>query len=493
MGKVVRINLSFKKWSLAAAAALLAGCAVGPDYKAPEPTMPKQYSEIGSATRPTTGPAATEPEGTLQLKNWWTQFNDPELDRLISRAVRFNPDIISANERIREARGTRGIAESGLFPDIQADGSYTHTRESQNLPLISDFSSGGAALPGLTSDVYEAGFDASWEIDVFGGQRRQVEAANAYYQAAIEDRRDVQVSLCAEVASDYIALRGAQYELELAKQNLQSQQQTLALTRSKAEGGLIPYLNVDQQEAQVQTTAATIPTLETQIRQDIHRVSILCGVEPGTLSKELSLEAPIPVGPPNIPPGIPGDLLRRRPDIRRAERQLAAATANIGVATADLYPKFSITGALGDEAGSFKKLFDYNSRFYDIAPGVTWDIFNAGRVQSNIVVQNARQAEALQTYRKTVLQSMADVDDSLVAYNREQERLQSLRQAVTANQQSVQLSTELFSKGRSDFLTVLDAQRDLFAAQDAMARSQQQVSTDLISLYKALGGGWNSQ
>jgi NodT family efflux transporter outer membrane factor (OMF) lipoprotein len=208
------------------------------------------------------------------------------------------------------------------------------------------------------------------------------------------------------------------------------------------------------------------------------------------LSDELSGVEPIPVGPPSVPPGLPAELLRRRPDVRRAERQLAAATAQIGVATADLFPQFSITGALGVGSQRLKQLFDYSSRMYDIAPGVTWDIFNAGKVTSNIHVQNERQAEALQAYRKAVLQSLGDVDDALVAYNREQVRLQSLREAVAANQKAVDLSTELFEKGSADFLSVLDAQRSLFAAQDSMAQSEQQVSADLVALYKALGGGW---
>jgi NodT family efflux transporter outer membrane factor (OMF) lipoprotein len=253
---------------------------------------------------------------------------------------------------------------------------------------------------------------------------------------------------------------------------------------------LIPYLDVAQQEAIVATTASTIPTLQAQVRETIHHLGILLGQDPGSLSDELTATAPIPIGPASVPPGLPGELLQRRPDVRRAERQLAAATAQIGVATADLYPKFSITGALGVESQSLKQLFDYTSRTYEIVPGVTWDIFNAGKVKSNIDVQNARQAEALQAYRKAVLQSMSDVEDALVAFNREQVRLQSLQEAVNANQRAVDLSMELFQKGSADFLSVLDAQRSLFAAQDSQVQSEQQVSADLIALYKALGGGW---
>jgi NodT family efflux transporter outer membrane factor (OMF) lipoprotein len=466
------------------------GCAVGPDYKQPDMKTPGQYEEIGAATRPTT-------RGTSQRAiqpdyiGWWKTLNDPKLNGLIDRAVQNNPDVLAAEARIREARGNRGIQTSGLFPDVSAQGGYAHTRESQNLPGLSAFTgSNGGAFPGIESDLWQAGFDMSWEVDVFGGTRRAVEAAKYNVQAAEWDRRDVLVSLLAEVAVNYIELRGVQRELDIAQGNLQSQQQTLDLTRRKAEGGLIPYLDVAQQEAQVATTASAIPTLEAQIRQTIHHLGILLGQDPGSLTDELSAVAPIPVGPASVPPGLPGDLLRRRPDVRRAERQLAAATAQVGVATADLYPKFSITGALGVESQTLKQLFDYGSRDYSIVPGVTWDIFNAGKVKSNIDVQTARQAEALQAYRKAVLQSMSDVEDALIAYNREQVRLQSVQAAVDANQRAVDLSMELFQKGSIDFLSVLDAQRSLYTAQDALAQSEQQISADLVALYKALGGGW---
>ncbi len=465
------------------------GCAVGPDYKQPEIKTPGQYKEIGSATQPTTR-GATQVSVQPDYQRWWTTLNDPTLNGLIERAVKNNPDVLAAEARIREARANRGIQASGLFPDVGAQGGYTHSRLSQNLAGLSAFSSSGG-FPGIESDLWQTGFDATWEINVFGGTRRAIESANYSVQAAQWDRRDVLVSLLAEVAVNYVELRGAQLELKIAQDNLQSQQQTLDLTRRKAEGGLIPYLDVAQQEAVVATTASAIPTFQTTIRQTIHHLGILLGQDPGSLSDELAAPALIPIGPASVPPGLPGELLRRRPDVRRAERQLAAATAQIGVATADLYPKFSITGALGVESQSLKQLFDYTSRDYSIVPGVTWDIFNAGKVSSNIDVQTARQAEALQAYRKAVLQSMQDVEDALVAYNREQVRLQSLQEAVDANERAVDLSMELFQKGSADFLSVLDAQRSLFAAQDSKAQSEQQVSADLVALYKALGGGWD--
>jgi NodT family efflux transporter outer membrane factor (OMF) lipoprotein len=482
-----------------AGAVLAGGCTVGPDYKPPKMEkvqVPGQFSELSSATRPTTQPdvAGSRAEAqiaALDYQQWWMTFNDPELNSLIARAVKQNPDLIAAEARVREARAERGVAASAYWPQINADGQFSHNRESSNIPGAQAFGAGsGGTFPGQESDLWQAGLDASWEVDIFGGTRRAVESATADIQASIEDRRDVLITLLSEVAINYIELRGAQYQLNLAESNLQSQQETLNLTQSKAEGGLIPYLDVAQQQAQVATTASTIPTLQAQIRTNIHALGTLLGQGPGSLSGELSSVAPIPLGPAVIPPGLPSDLLRRRPDIRRAERQLASQTAQIGVATADLFPKFNVTGALGTEGTEFKQLFDYSSRFYNIAPGVTWDIFDAGKVRSNIDVQNAKQAEALEAYVKTVLQGMQDVDDSLVNFNREQARLQSLREAVDANQKAVDLSTELFEKGSTDFLSVLDAQRSLFAAQLEMAQSEQLVSSDLVSLYKALGGGW---
>jgi multidrug efflux system outer membrane protein len=480
-------------WSgICAAAGLTAACAVGPNYHPPKTELPPQFSEVESTTRPTTH-SSTQPiaadEQPDDYQRWWTTLNDAELNSLIDRAMRNNLDLVAAEARIREARSQRSVTASGLYPEVDATGSYTRSKLSANAIPGAGGQQGGF-IPGVATTLWQAGFDATWEVDVFGGTRRGIEAGDYAIAAAQEDRRDVLVSLLAEVAVNYIQLRGGQRELAIAEHNLDSQQQTLALTRSKAEGGVIPFLDVAQQEAQVATTAAAIPTLEAQIRQNIHHLGILLGQDPGALSAELTQPKAIPVGPPSVPPGIPSDLIRRRPDVRRAERQLAEATAQIGVATADLFPKFSITGALGTEGTQFKQLFDYSSRFYEIAPGVTWDIFDAGKVRSNIAVQNAREAEALAAYRKAVLQSLQDVDDALVNFNREQQRLTYLREAVDANQRSVDLSTELFEKGSTDFLSVLDAQRSLFAAQDAMAQSEQSVSSDLVALYKALGGGW---
>ena len=473
-----------------AAAVVLVGCAVGPNYKQPEMHPTTQFSEIGSATQPIASTQAVAPATRPDYQRWWETLNDSTLNGLIKRAVQSNPNLLSAEARIRESRANRGFVASGLFPQLSATGSYATQQESQNLPGFSEIANQGFAIAGLKSDLWQAGFDMSWELDIFGQTRRELESANYSLQAAFWDQRDVLVSLLAEVAADYIQLRGEQRELEIANVNLQSQQQTLDLTQRKAEGGLVPYLDVAQQQAQVATTASTIPSFEAAIRLSIHHLGILLGEDPGALSAELSPEAPIPVGPGSVPPSIPADLLRRRPDVRSAERQLAAATANIGVAVGDLFPKVNLTGNFGQASATPKALFDYASQTFSLGPTINWDIFDAGKVISNIKVMKARQVEALQAYRTVVLQSFSDVDDSLVTLNREQVRLEALRQSVQANQRAVDLSMELFQKGSADFLSVLDAQRSLFAAQDQMAVSEEAVSTDLVALYKALGGGW---
>jgi len=484
-------DIVFTRWTLlmvpSLTLAILAGCKVGPDYQPPHTTLPSQFSELSAATRPTTQ-AAVMDQPPIDLNQWWKTFNDPTLNHLVDRAINNNLDLKLATARFYEARAQRGIQIAGLFPTANAQGAYTRTRGSGS--TLQGQQSAEFGFP-LVTDDYNAGFDASWEIDVFGGQRRNVEAATADVYAAGEDRRDVLVSLLAEVALNYIELRGEQHTLEITNNNLVSQRQTLDLLRSQFDAGSIPYLNVAQQEAEVATTEANVPTLEAQIRQNIHHLGTLLGVDPGALSAELTPHDPVPLGPAAIPPGLPGDLLRRRADVRRAERQLAAATARIGVATADLYPKFAINGSVGLESDLLHRWFDWSSRYYSFGPSVQWQILDFGRIRSNINVNEARAQEAYFTYQKAVLQSLEAVDTALVNYNREQVRWQALSQAVASNQKAFSLADELYRKGATSYLQVLDVQRNLFAAQDALTRSEQQVALNLVALYKALGGGWD--
>ena len=355
---------------------------------------------------------------------------------------------------------------------------YSHARISNNgvtsaiggggestAPAGSD---GSAAVPGTLLeefDLYQAGFDATWELDLFGRVRRGVEAANAQVQASVEGRRGVLLSLLGEVARNYVELRGGQRQLALAKDNLGVQQQSLDLVRQRLAQGLTNQLDVARAEAQVATTAAQLPALQLRVSQTVHRLGTLLGRQPPALSAELGEPEPIPPVPDLVPVGLPADLLRRRPDVRQAERQLAAATATVGVATADLFPRVTINGSIGLQSIEPGNLFEYASRYYSIGPSISLPIFDGGRRRAQVRVQQARRDQAFYQYQQTVLDSLREVEDALVGYDKEQERRNSLEAAVAANQQAVRLARELYGQGVTDFLTVLDAQRELFASQ----------------------------
>ena len=363
------------------------------------------------------------------LASWWKSFNDPQLDSLVERAVRTNQDLRIAEARVREARAFYRIASSQLWPTVDAGGSYARENQSKNQPIL-----GSLPMPSgipFENNVYQAGFDASWEIDVFGGNRRAVEAGKAEVAAAEFGRRNVLVTLLGEVARNYVELRGCQRRLEIATNNLKTQEEALALAQDRFKNGLTSDLDVQQAATLLANTRAVIPMLETGIQGYIHRLGVLLGQPPEALLAELSAPAPIPSAPPNVPAGLPSELLRRRPDIQQAERQLAASTARIGVATADLFPKFSLTGVAGYESTSASDWFAGGSKFWSLGPTVQWRIFDAGRIRANIRVQDARQEQALAAYEKTVLMSFEDVENSLVAYAKEQIRRRSLEDAVT--------------------------------------------------------------
>jgi len=385
-----------------------------------------------------------------------------------------------AASRVRQARAARGVVASAFWPSADASGSYTRSGGADRQQSFRDSS----------SDLYRAGLDATWELDIFGGVRRDIEAAEADIQSAIEDRRDVLVTLVAEVGLDYTDLRGIQRQIEIARNNLQAQQRSAELTRQRNAIGFVSRLDVVNAEALVASTASQIPVLEAAERQTIYALSVLLGMEPGALLEELSRQAPIPAAPPVVPIGLPSDLLRRRPDIRRADAQLHAATARIGVATADLFPKFSLTGSIGLQGNKPASLFTWGDRFWSVVPSVSSPLFDAGRIRSNIEVQNALQEQALLAYRSTILLAWQDVENALIAYAKEQEHRTALAAAVAANRQAVDLATQLYRQGQTDFLNVLSAQRSLYASEDALVQSDRTVATNLIALYKALGGGW---
>jgi multidrug efflux system outer membrane protein len=470
------MNTNLWKFCIAGMFALgLVGCTVGPNYKTPQTKVPQSFANSQSTA------------GTEIVAKWWTTLQDPTLDSMIDRAIRSNLDLRFAQARVREARAQRGVVKADLLPSVNASASYQRSRVSENIGTSQGSTGSTFAVGG---DLYQAGFDASWEIDVFGGIRREVEAANADLAAEIENRRNVLVTLLSEVARNYVELRASQRQITIAAANLKAQQETLELTRVRFNAGLVSDLDVARAEALVQTTASQIPTLEISARQSIHLLSVLLGQEPNALVQELAPEKAIPASPREVPVGLPSELLRRRPDIRRAERQIAAATARIGVATADLFPKFSLTGALGLGSSKFSNLGDSGSKFWSIIPGVSLPIFNFGRIRNNIAVQNAREEQAFVTYEQTVLTSLREVEDSLVAFSEDQTRRQTLSGAVDANRRAVDLANQLYKQGLTDFLSVLQAQRDLFASEDALVQSDRSVTSDYVAIYKALGGGW---
>jgi NodT family efflux transporter outer membrane factor (OMF) lipoprotein len=341
-------------------------------------------------------------------------------------------------------------------------------------------------------DLQMAGFDASWEIDVFGGKRRAVEAAKARLSGAEFGQRDVLVSLLGEVARNYVDLRAYQVRLAIARQNIETQEKSLAITQNRFTNGLATDLDVQQALTVLATTRAEVPTLESQVQTTTHSLEVLLGQQPETLQTELVEAAPIPAQPPQVPVGLPSELLLRRPDVSRAERQLAAATANIGVAKSDLFPKFYLTGFAGLESASANDWFTPGSRFWSVGPTVQWRIFDAGRIRANIKVQNARQEQALAAYEQTVLTAFEEVEDNLVLYAKEQVRRRCLQDAVQASQKSLDTANRLYAGGLTDFLRVLDAERSIYQAQDSLAQSDRTISANLIALYKSLGGGWET-
>ena len=455
------------------------GCVVGPDYHHPQASAPSQWSE----------PLAEgETDAPAVLVAWWKTFHDPVLDGLMDRAVRSNPDLRIAQARVLEARAQYGIAFSDLWPSANISGSYARQEQSHHQPIL-----GKLPLPPnvpFENSVYQPSFDASWELDVFGGRQRALEAAHAEVGAFEYGRRATLITLMGDVARNYLDVRGYQRRLAIARGNIQAQEEVLDITRDRFINGLTAELDVQQAITILATTRADIPRLESLLQASIHRLGVLLGQPPGGLLSELAEEAPIPVTPPEVPVGLPSELLLRRPDVQRAERELAAATARIGVAKADLFPKFYLTGVAGLQSTSPGDLFSSESNFWSIGPTIRWRIFDAGRVRANIKVQDARQEQALAAYEKVVLSAFEEVENALVSYSKEQVRLRSLKEAVESSRNSLEHARRLYENGVTDFLAVLEAERSLYLAQDQFVQSQALVSVDLVSLYKVLGGGW---
>jgi len=454
---------------------ILSGCVtVGPDYFLPKARIPeKWHNELKGGING----EARDPQG---LAKWWITLNDPLLSGLIERAVVNNLDIKKVRAKIREQRARRNMSNAGLFPTIDSSGSFTRREGSEET---------GA---GNITNFYSAGFDAGWELDLFGGIRRSVEASTADLQASREDLRDVLVSLLAEVALNYAEVRTFQARVEVAEKNLNVQDETYQLAQFFYQAGLANEFAVHQAKYNLENTRSNIPTLRTGLEEAMNRLAALMGDNPGAVHAELKEQKPIPVSGPDLAVGIPADVLRQRPDIRRAERQLAAQTARVGVATAELYPKINLTGSIGFESLTLDNLITPGSRAYSFGPRITWPIFRAGSIRSNIEVQSALQEQYLIQYEAAVLNALEEVENALVAYMEEQNRRQSLSDAKRAASQTAAFAQDLYKAGLTDFTSVLDAQRSLLSFEDQFIQSEGKIISNLIRLYKALGGGWTS-
>lgn len=459
------------------------GCAVGPRYTRPEIPVPQAWTESPSTGAPATG---------ASLEGWWTTFHDPILNSLVTRAVKGNLDLKIAASRIREARAARGIAASAALPQVDASAAYARSKRSDAVPPFKSAPGGTSPFGPREQNAFEAGFDASWEIDVFGGVRRDKEAALAQVQAAEEGRRDVLVTLLAEVARNYTELRGTQRQLRILEETLRSERDTLEIAKLRLEAGLGTELDTARAEGQLDANTAQRPALEHVAKQAVFRIGVLLGKYPGAFASELETPVPIPFGPPEVPPTLPSELLSRRPDLRRAERELAAATARVGVATADLFPRFSILGSFGRRSEDASDLGSGISQFWSFRPLVRWPIFSGGRIRANIRVQDARQEQALLQYELAVLTALEEVENALSSHARERQRQAFLQSSVVANRRALDLAMERYTSGLENFLSVLDAQRSVYAAEDQLVQSERNTVVSLIAVYKSLGGGWSS-
>ena len=468
-----------RRLSLFLASLALTGCAaVGPNYEPPEVPVPDAWPNAA---------VAGLSEGNATLQTWWRALGDPTLESLVQRAQKSSLTLEEAAARVQEARGLLGATRGDRIPDGAAAGSAQRFKGSDNSQL------GQIAPNGLqTTNLYDIGVGASWEIDVFGRVRRSVESATTAYEASIENYRDVLVSLLAEVARSYVDLRTSQARLGYAEKNIKAQRTSLLLTRDMLNEGATSKLDVAQAESNLHTSEASIPRFKIAANSAVNRLAVLLGETPGSLTTELADSKPIPSPPGEVATGIPADLLRQRPDVRRAERLLASQTARIGVATAALYPRFSLSGFFGFQATDAGNLFDSSSKTWGVALPVRWTIFDGGRIRSFINVEEARAEQQLARYELSLLTAYEEVENALLAYALEQYSARSLRQAAKASSEAVDLVEVQYRSGLTNFQNLLDMQRFLFRQEDELAVSEGQVIQNLISLYSALGGGWDA-
>jgi NodT family efflux transporter outer membrane factor (OMF) lipoprotein len=500
--------------------ALLAGCKVGPNWSAPRQWSPTAwFSHTPTPGQPAPPPVASQPAPEPIDPNWWTILRDPELTALENRVTAGNLNVRIATIRVAESRSQRRITSADQFPTLNADGSYTGEKVSSK-GVIGIFGGGGGgtsfgstastangtggrsgAFPASVASkgtsipsfsLWQYGFDASWELDLWGRVRREIESADASLEASADSRRNAVLSVVAEVARDYVQLRGIQEQLRITRENIGTERQSVDLTQARYKGGLTTELDVANAAAELANTQAEIPQLEQQQDTQINALSFLLGEGPQALRAELITPHAVPPVPPNVPIGLPSELARRRPDIRQAEDQLHSATADVGVAVGDFYPKFTLDASGGIQALKFTDLANWNAHQYGIGPTITLPIFQGGRLRATLELRKAQQQEAALNYQQTVLQAWHDVDNALTAYAAEQRRHDALAESVAQNRRALDLSKQRYQQGVADFLNVLDAERAMLSAELQLAESTTNESGNLVQLYKALGGGWES-
>lgn len=462
--------------ALMVAAVLLSGCAVGPDYRAPVVNFPARWSS--DQTRQAPGPVHPHPS------HWWSRLNDPLLDALIDEATASNLDVATSKAKIREARYSLQQTAARLFPSVTGSGSAT--RNKSGTSTIDTIGTSGTLY-----NQFQAGFDSSWELDLFGGTRRGVEAATRNLEASEDDLQATLLTLVGDVAAYYVDARGYQARIALARRTAASQRETAALTRTKFEAGSASAVDAAKAVAQASSTEANVPSYEAAYAADVHRLGILLGREPLALTQSLARTASIPTPRMPLPQGIPADILLTRPDVRAAERRLAQATAKIGQAEAALYPSVSLTGSVSTSALKLGDLAKYSSVSWSFGPSVSVPIFDGGKLRAAVGVSQAQRDQYHAAFRAAVLTALEDVENAIVSLNGERTKARRLTDATTNYREAARLSRSLYQNGSSSFLDVLDSERSLYSSEDSLLQSRVAVAKDYIALAKALGEGWD--
>lgn len=461
-----------KKLGIVTAIISLSACTVGPDYLAPDQAIGGGWF---SAQRENVS------EESIQTR-WWENFNDPVLSGYIQQASRNNKDIHIALANVMRARAVRREVGGALYPQVGADAQASRAQSSK---------AASSAGTRETRNLYDAGFDASWELDLFGGSRRETEAADARLGAEMAGYHDVMLTTFSDVARRYYEARGYQKQIHVTTRNIQLLEQTLDLIEKRRFVGEANEFDVARARGELQANQARLPNLQADMEASVFALSVLLGLTPEALISDMQESKPLPAPPDMVPVGLRADLLRRRPDIRLAERELAASSADIGAATADLFPQFFITGDLGSQARVFGDLFTAAGGLWSLAAAMQWSVFEGGAIRARIDIEKAENKAALAAYEKTVLEALADVETALTRYGREVETRKRLQAAVQSRQDAAALAQKLLDVGEADYLSVLDAQRELIASEDDLVASETQAIIKLVALYTALGGGWD--